>query len=231
MSLKLSKVSLVSASFYTTFLALFGTTVVNIIATFYPGSHSSDANKILADALLLETAVNLIATYFYSLFVRGAETGKIDVSKITPFRYLDWALTTPFLLAAFAIYFHYVRFKVDNTEKVNFRPLALLLPLNWIMLYAGYLGETNKNRKGTGLAVGFAAFAAILYILWNQYVVDSIVETKWVFAFFAVVWGAYGIAYTLKPTAKNITYNFLDLIAKVLFSLFTIFVIIQNNHS
>lgn len=231
MSVKLAKVNTVNASFYLTFLALFGTTAATVIASFYPGAHSSEENKILADALLLETAVNFIATYFYSLFVRGAETGKIDVKKITPFRYLDWALTTPFLLSAIILYFHYLRYKVDNTEKVNFRPLALLLPLNWFMLYSGYLGETNSRYRTSGLMVGFIAFATMCYILWTNYVKDTVPDTKWLFLFFVITWGLYGVAYLLKDTAKNIVYNALDLVAKVLFSLYTVFVIINNNHS
>jgi len=230
-SLKLSKVTFVNASFYLTFLALLGTTAATVIASFYPGAHSSDENKILADALLLETAVNFIATYFYSLFVRGAETGKIDVKKITPFRYLDWALTTPFLLASIILYFHYLRYKVDNTEKVNFRPLAILLPLNWLMLFAGYVGETNPSKRTMGFTVGFLAFAAMALVIWNNYVLDSNQDTKNLFFFFLIVWGAYGIAYLLNDVGKNIVYNLLDLVAKVLFSLYTIFVIINNNHS
>lgn len=230
MSLKLSKVTYVNASFYLTFLALLGTTAATVIASFYPGAHTTSENKILADALLLETAVNFIATYFYSLFVRGAETGKIDVKKITPFRYLDWALTTPFLLASIIIYFHYLRYKVDNTDKVNFKPLAILLPLNWLMLYSGYIGETNPKNKWTGLTIGFLAFAAMAYVIWNNYVVDSIQETKFLFFFFLITWGLYGVAYLLNDIAKNIAYNGLDLVAKVLFSLYTVFVIIHNNH-
>jgi bacteriorhodopsin len=230
MSLKLSKVTFTNASFYLTFLALVGTTAATVIASFYPGSHTTDENKILADALLLETAVNLIATYFYSLFIRGAETGKIDVKKITPFRYLDWALTTPFLLSAIILYFHYLRYKVDNTEKVNFKPLAILLPLNWLMLFSGYIGETNPKYRWTGLSVGFVAFAAMAYTIWNNYVVESNNNTKILFFFFLITWGAYGVAFLLNDIAKNITYNLLDLVAKVLFSLYTIFVIINNNH-
>jgi bacteriorhodopsin len=231
MSVKLAKVTAVNASFYLTFLALLGTTAATVIASLYPGSHSSDENKILADALLLEVTVNFIATYFYSLFVRGAETGHIDVKRITPFRYLDWALTTPFLLSAIILYFHYLRYKVDNTEKVNFRPLAILLPLNWLMLYSGYIGETNSKYKWSGLTIGFIAFASMAYILWTNYVKDTVPETKWLFLFFVVTWGLYGVAYLLKDKAKNIAYNALDLVAKVLFSLYTIFVIINNNHS
>lgn len=231
MSVKLAKVNTVNASFYLTFLALLGTTAATVIASFYPGAHSSDENKILADALLLETAVNFIATYFYSLFVRGAERGSIDVKRITPFRYLDWALTTPFLLSSIILYFHYLRYKVDNTEKVNFRPLAILLPLNWLMLYAGYIGETNSKYKWSGLTIGFIAFASMAYILWTNYVKETVPETKWLFLFFVITWGLYGVAYLMKDIAKNITYNALDLVAKVLFSLYTIFVIINNNHS
>lgn len=230
-NLKLSKVTFVNASFYLTFLALLGTTAATVVGSFYPGSHTTAENKILADALLLETAVNFIATYFYSLFIRGAETGNINVKRITPFRYLDWALTTPFLLSSIILYFHYLRYKVDNTEKVNFRPLAVLLPLNWLMLAAGYIGETNPHRNTAGLTIGLLAFAAIAMILWNNYVSDTIQETKYLFYFFLVVWGAYGLAYLLNDTAKNIMYNLLDLVAKVLFSLYTIFVIISNNHS
>ena len=57
-----------------------------------------------------------------------------------------------------------------------------------------------------------------MYFVYRDYVnEDSLVKYFWIFT---AVWFLYGIAFLLSLKAKNITYNFLDLVSKAGFGIF-----------
>jgi bacteriorhodopsin len=103
----------------------------------------------LADILILESIVNFIATYFYSFFTKDvAKNTNVKEIGVTAFRYLDWALTTPFLITSVALYVGYSNKLEDPTYQTNIRGLVPIVIFNWLMLLFGYLGETGKiSRK------------------------------------------------------------------------------------
>lgn len=74
----------------------------------------------------------------------------------TAYRYIDWMLTTPLMLMVFPAL----------VEHRGQRLVALLLPLNILMLVAGYLGESGL-APWLCLAVGVAAWTGILAVLWG----------------------------------------------------------------
>jgi len=217
----------VSASFNVTFLLLLGTTAATIIGAVYPGSHSLDKNKILADILIVESVVNFIATYFYSFFVKDAASGNVQEESVTVYRYMDWALTTPFLLTAISLYSEYLNREEDPTRQINWSGLTIPLIANWAMLLCGYLGETGAISKSLGLVSGFVFFAILLITFWNSFVVSE--NSKKLFIYFLISWGMYGVMYVLPSNQKTIGYNLLDLVSKVGFSLFTLGTIFSNN--
>lgn len=221
------KISLVSASFSLTFLLLLGTTAATIIGAIYPGAHNNPKNRILADILIVESVVNFIATYFYSFFVKDASAGNVQEENVTVFRYMDWALTTPFLLTAISLYAEYLNREEDPTRQVNWSGLTLPLILNWAMLACGYLGEAGYINYNTGLVTGFVFFGLLLLTFWNNFVVSE--KSKVLFYYFTVSWGLYGVMYMLPSNQKTIGYNFLDLVSKVGFSMFTLGTIFANN--
>ena len=220
--------NLVSASFNVTYILLLGTTAATILGALYPGAHSNSLNKPLADILILESIVNFIATYFYSFFTKDvAQNTNVQESSVTAFRYLDWALTTPFLITSVALYAGYSNKLEDPTYQTNIQGLVPIVIFNWLMLLFGYLGETGKINRTTGLVAGFVFFGLLLQAFWAGFVESN--ASKGLFAFLVVAWGLYGVFYMLPSAYKTIGYNILDLVSKVGFSIFTIGTIINNN--
>jgi bacteriorhodopsin len=220
--------SLSSATFNITYILLLGTTAATILGAIYPGAHQSALNKPLADILIIESIVNFIATYFYSFFTKDSARNKVvRESSVTTFRYMDWALTTPFLISAVALYAGYANRLEDGTYEFNTRALVPIVIYNWLMLLFGYLGETGKISRQNGLIAGFVFFGLLLWTFWDSYVVSN--TSKGLFAFLVIVWGAYGVFYTLPSEYKTVGYNILDMISKVGFSVFTLGTIINNN--
>lgn len=221
------KLSSVSASFNITFLLLLGTTAATIIGAVYPGSHENPKNKLLADILIVESVVNFIATYFYSFFVKDAASGNVQEESVTVYRYMDWALTTPFLLIAISLYAEYLNRQADPSRKVNWSGLISPIIFNWAMLLSGYLGETGVISKNAGLVSGFVFFGLVLITFWTNFVVSD--ASKSLFVYLLLSWGLYGVVYVLPSDQKTIGYNLLDLVSKVGFSLFTLGSIFANN--
>ena len=220
--------NLVSASFNVTYILLLGTTAATILGALYPGAHSNPLNKPLADILILESIVNFIATYYYSFFTKDvAKNTNVNEASVTAFRYMDWALTTPFLISAVALYAGYSNKLEDPTYQTNIRGLVPIVIFNWLMLLFGYLGETGKISRTTGLVAGFVFFGLLLQSFWAGFVESN--ASKGLFAFLVVVWGLYGVFYMLPSSYKTIGYNILDMISKVGFSVFTLGTIINNN--
>lgn len=224
--------SLLGASFYVTFLGLAGTTLLTFGASVSPSLRETASNKQLQSILLIENAVNLIATFMYMYFIQDAKDGTLNTKEMVNIRYLDWALTTPLLLLALVYYLDYENRNkgVDPAAKIQWPQLSAVFLLNFLMLLSGYLGETRRIPKNVGLVAGFAAFYGLFKILYDSYVapVDDD-DSKKLFTYFAVVWSLYGLFYMVpNETAKNLGYNVLDLLAKVGFGLYTVVTAIDN---
>jgi len=218
----------VSASFNLTYIMLLGTTAATIIGAVYPGAHQSSINRPLADILILESIVNFIATYFYSFFTKdSAQNEQVKESEVTSFRYMDWVLTTPFLITAVALYAGYANKQENPDYQLNIRALGPIIVSNWLMLFFGYMGETGKISRSTGLVTGFIFFGLLLQSFWNGFVVSN--TSKGLFGFLVLIWGLYGVFFMMPSSYKTIGYNVLDMISKVGFSLFTVGTIINNN--
>ena len=204
--------SSVRASFFVVYALLFGTALVTFIESLRTTSRA--ARHILN----LETAVSLVAGFFYGVFVTMSQREDFALEAITPLRYMDWAITTPILLLVILLFF--VNF--NNHESLRARDLAIVITLNYIMLAAGYAAETGRCSRATGRVVGFAAFFAMIAFIYARFVHGAVQRRLFgVFAAFVTIWGAYGIAYMLRDEAdKNAAYNVLDVCAKTFFGLY-----------
>lgn len=220
------KLDIVNGSFYLTYLGLIASTLITLVVIISPAYIRSGPNRRLVDVLVVENSVNFIAGFFYNYFVKDIESGKLNLDQITTLRYLDWALTTPLLLFAFTLYLDYYTLLQDPTSTYSPRALIPIILLNFVMLGAGYLGETGRINTYTGLVVGFVALVGLLYLLWVNYVKTP--EAVPYFIFFAVTWSLYGVAYLLPTVPKNVVYNILDLVYKALFSLWASFQLILS---
>ena len=163
----------------------------------------------------LETCISIVAGYFYYLFVEKikkyeAKQQKIDWKEMTQIRYLDWAITTPMMLIVLCAALAY------NIKKtVTFSVIALVILLNYVMLYFGYLGETNVMEKCPSAGASFLSFFLMYFIVFYNYIKPKYNLPNYVFfTLYFVVWTAYGMVYFLDEETKNIMLNGLDVFSK-----------------
>lgn len=208
-------------SFFLSFLALTGSTIFTLLGSL---ANYTAEQRYLKNALISETAVNIIAgiTYFY--FLKYLYEDSIPLEGITSVRYLDWVVTTPLLLLSFALYSSYVTNKNRPAgtpfKNVDLKPLLYIIPLNIVMLFFGFLGENGYINKNLAFVLSIGSFAALFYLIWDKYVDGKDKSLKDLYAVFTTVWLLYGVAYYFPLYSKNIAYNILDMISKSAFGIF-----------
>ena len=227
--------SLFQLSFYFSYIFLAGSSALTAFEVFsyFPATYQS-----LKYILAIETTVNIIASVAYNNLLTFINP--INYGSLTQFRYLDWFATTPLLLISFTLYLQYLKNKTDiqdtdypdsnnysNTSDASDKNLAgvqfeydrlgLIVLLNFLMLVFGYLGETGYINHTLGCILGFISFFALFWFIWKWY--GDVIKNKWIFIVFIIVWSLYGIVYFLPNKEKNMSYNVLDIIAKVGFGL------------
>lgn len=225
--------SLFELSFYFAYLFLAGSTALTAFEVF---NNFPDKYEPLKYILAIETTVNVIASVAYSSLITLIK--QPNYSSITSYRYLDWFATTPLLLLSFTLYLQYRKSIATSTAtitdnsiattspvKFEYDKLGIIVLLNAIMLVFGFLGETNKINHTLACVLGFLPFIAMFYLIWKWYGDD--IHNKIIFQIFIVVWSLYGIVYFLPNESKNISYNILDVIAKVGFGLLIWFEVVQ----
>jgi len=212
-------------TFFTAYIALAGTTVITFIASLGDGFDKN--TKYLKYSLVSETCVNIIAGLTYTYIMNLLDGKGLSLNKVTPIRYIDWFLTTPLLILSFVLYTNHY----DNKERrrldpnhintsPNYKALGYIIPLNFLMLLFGFLGETGKLDVKKGLIYGFAAYAGLFAGIYEEYIKNNKdTSMKGIYAIFAFVWALYGAAYLLGTRNKNIAYNFLDVVSKVGFGI------------
>lgn len=195
----------VKYSFTITYIFLLTTATI----TFIEAMRTS--NTTARHILNIETAISLIAGYFYSLFVEKINArGSVPYNEITVLRYVDWAMTTPLMLLVLAMF-------LSNHVKKELK-LSLLLAifgLNYAMLYAGYLGEVGQLERWTAWGIGFAAFFGMFGLLYNAFLtIKCHLSNYIIFSIFVGLWSLYGAFYLADEVTKNVGMNMLDLFAK-----------------
>ena len=163
----------------------------------------------------LETAISLIAGYFYSVFVYKIATSKLDYAELSKMRYIDWAITTPLMLLVLTLVL-----SQNLKQSVTFMFFGIIVILNYIMLLLGYLGELNVISKFNGMILGFIPFFILFYLIYNKYIKNyNLLANKVIFGVYVFLWSLYGVVYMFDEETKNICFNFLDLCAKCFFGL------------
>jgi hypothetical protein len=181
----------------------------------------------------IETCVTIIASIAYSFLIKSY------VSKqnfdLTFYRYLDWFTTTPLLLISLIIYLSYISNKYENEKTketsddtfnivLKDNKVLLIILLNFAMLVFGYMGESRLMNYILANILGYIPFILMLYIIWKNYCNQSNIH---VFIIFSIIWSMYGIVYYFDNNSKNISYNILDIIAKVGFGILIWYHVIQ----
>lgn len=201
-------------SFNLTYILLLTTATI----TFIEAMRSQNPN--VRHILNLETAISIIAGYFYSVFITKINSAsdtnkKIDWKDFNKMRYIDWFITTPLMLLALCLV---LSSEID--VKIRLPIILLIISLNYIMLYLGYLGEIGNMNKNISSILGFIAFAFMYFIIFYNYVLPKYKLSNYIlFTFYLSIWSVYGIVYLLDEEKKNISFNILDLTAKCLVGL------------
>lgn len=204
----------VKFSFTMTYILLLTTatiTFIEAIRTKYPYARH---------ILNLETAISVIAGYFYSVFVMKIEEyskadKKIDWADITITRYIDWSITTPLMMLALCIVL-----STNINKTIHAGTMLSIVGLNYTMLYLGYLGETNALKRITAMFYSFVAFFAMFSIIFINFVLPKYrLDNYILYGLYLFIWSLYGVAYMFNEEYKNIAMNILDATAKCLIGL------------
>lgn len=163
----------------------------------------------------LETAISVIAGYFYSVFVAqidkfDQDDKPIDWKDISKTRYVDWSITTPLMLLVLCSVLG-----LNTNVKVKGLTILFIIALNYMMLYTGYLGEVGQLGRLASMVIGFVPFIIMFSIIFTVFVLPKYVYANYaLFTVFVSIWALYGVVYLLSEEYKNIAMNILDCIAK-----------------
>jgi bacteriorhodopsin len=213
--------SLVLSSFYITYVFLLTTTCITFIEAL------RSPIPTVRHIMNVETCISIIASYFYGVFIeeinkvqsllRSEKEVNIPIEKINTMRYIDWAITTPFMLLALSMVLGY-----ENKIAVKIYPYLLTLALNFGMLAFGYLGELKLINRNIASFIGFIFFFLTYGAIWKFFMTGLKVtaQSKFIFWTFLVTWSFYGVFYHTNEYTKMIGYNILDLISKAFVGIF-----------
>jgi bacteriorhodopsin len=183
-------------------------------------------DQLLKDLLEVELFVQIIEFVFYVWLIYYFN----QVSRnITPFRYLDWAVTTPLMLITLSAFLQHdgtasnrlIDFVSNHTASI-----VQIVLLNAAMLLCGLIGEFGYLSHYTSTALGFIPFALNFKYIKETFLPSSEDTFKnAVFYWFVFFWALYGVFALMKYTTKNTGYNILDIFSKNFFGLFLAYII------
>jgi bacteriorhodopsin len=206
--------TLVKFSFTITYILLLTTATITFIEAM------RTKNPTVRHVLNLETCISIVAGYFYSVFIAKIDEyektdSPINWPEMVEMRYIDWSITTPLMLIALCV--------VLSSEiglELHLPIIAIIIALNYVMLYAGYLGETQVLTRITANILGFVPFLTMFGVIYWKYVMPKYnLANRALFYFYLVIWSLYGLVYFFDEETKNIAMNVLDLFAKCLIGL------------
>lgn len=199
----------VKFSFSLTYIFLLTTATITFIEAMRTTS------PIVRHILNLETAISVIAGYFYSTFLEKISAYEkddklIDWADMTATRYIDWSMTTPLMLLVLCLVL-----SQNIGKSVKLKVIVGVIVLNYIMLYLGHLGESKKMPRLSAMSLGFVPFFGMFYLIFTNYVAPKFVKSNYIlYGLFVFIWSMYGVVYMLNEEYKNIAMNILDCVAK-----------------
>ena len=184
--------------------------------------------SLVKELVLMEFIVQIVEGSFYVWMITKFNT----IKNITPFRYYDWAITTPTMLITLMFYLMFLRDREKGVQSESFltelknhwKIILKVSILDWLMLFAGYLGEKKLFSYLLTTIVGFIPFVLMFYLIHSNFASKSEQGEK-IFWYFVGIWSIYGIAALLPYKIKNSLYNILDLFAKNFFGIFLAYIL------
>lgn len=168
-------------------------------------------NAKVRHVMNLETCISIIAGYFYGKFLSLFHSSqKWDWKDIIQTRYTDWCITTPLMLLTLCVVLG-----MHTNVPVHLPSFVLIVCLNYLMLYVGFLGETQVLSKSLSILIGFLPFLIMFGYIFYTYVGPKYVRANYILFFvYFIVWSFYGIVSFFNDFYKNIALNILDFVAK-----------------
>jgi sensory rhodopsin len=184
----------------------------------------------------LSAVVSMVAAinYFVMKDLVGLD-GQIDSMTAfnTDFRYIDWLITTPLLLAILPV--------LLGQSRLNTGLMTKLVVADVLMIVVGYIGEVSINRAGGGtmtgwwcLLISIAFWFYILYVLFAEIGralegADSDLASSLGFlrSFIVIGWVVYPLGYLIAAldvsadllVARELVYCVADVVNKVGFGM------------
>jgi len=197
--------------------------IAGILTYLGTNTNVSAKDKVLTELLTLETIVQVIEIVFYIWITRSMMVAE----KVTPRRYIDWAVTTPTMLFTTIVYLDYIHKKEkgeDTTITIkdfynqNQDEIKQMFLYNWLMLLFGFLGEIGILPLYISVSIGIIFFMMSFKIV-HKYA-NKTEKGKNFGTLFTILWGLYGVAAVLPLGEKNISYNILDIFSKNFYGLY-----------
>jgi bacteriorhodopsin len=181
-------------------------------------------HMILQQLLRLEIVVQVVELLFYVWLIKRFN----HIQDITPFRYLDWIITTPTMLLQLMAFMSYDKYpSLQHFIRDHKTDISRVIALNWTMMILGLFGEMKCIDRSFANVTGFVPFISYFYMIYDKFVpkhrsttVDKVKQGLfWYYAFF---WSLYGVASFMPYVQKNTFYNILDVFAKNFYGLFLV---------
>lgn len=202
-------------------ISLFFQFLVGIID--YIAINLPSKDEFLKDLLKVEIFVQGIEFIFYAwLLYQFKQGGPLN---ITPYRYLDWSVTTPSMLITLSAFLSHngnTSARLIDFLSNNKGSVIKIVLLNAAMLLCGFIGELGYLNPYVSAALGFIPF-----VLNFKYIKDTFLPSSpedknknYLFYWFVFFWSLYGVFAVTKYKIKNTGYNILDIFAKNFFGVF-----------
>ena len=189
-------------------------------------------DEILKDLLKVEVVVQFIELLFYIWLIYYFN----QVSRnITPFRYIDWAITTPLMLITLSAYLKHdgkTPTRLNGFLSNNTGSIVKIVVLNALMLLFGLISELGFLNPFISTALGFIPF-----VMNFKYIKDTFLKSdedifkNVIFYWFVFFWALYGVFAVMSYTVKNTGYNILDIFAKNFFGVFLAYIVWQKSRN
>ena len=204
---------LTATSFSTTTASMGAISVFNLIRALNVDTPKQKLSNSLS------TLINVIAFIHYLRMRKQYDDGKKDIVGV---RYSDWFVTCPLLLIEYCVLMEWITFDENNNIILDFNEIfniSICIVLTLSMLVFGYLAEKNPDSKNIYFSLGFISLILLYCSLYFRQRYIKREDKKNYPIFFILIWSLYGLVFLL-PSYRDLFYNILDFIAKVVFAFF-----------
>lgn len=191
--------------------------------------------KIFQTLLLIELCVQIVEFCAYSFLTFLFFDGSVSPYTIMLVRYVDWSITTPIMLITLMIYLSGETTVRGFLQKYS-RLTATVVMLDLSMVGLGWMHEwrsTTPPQKGSEnhrfVVYGFVPFLSMFGLIYRSFIdpIRADREKQFMVAWFFTLWTLYGIAAFFSFTARNISYNILDIFSKNITGIFLVWKLSQ----